>query len=92
MAATDWTWDSRKAAANLRKHGVLFETACHAVGDEFALSVKDDDPDGDRWRTLGMIGGVLLFVVHTYSADGDGGRIISARRATPAERRSYEQA
>ncbi len=89
MAAIDWTWDERKAAANLNKHGVLFETACDALDDEFALPVEDDHPDGDRWRTLGMTGGVLLFIVHTYS--GDGGRIISARRATPAERRSYEQ-
>lgn len=92
MPGISWTWDDAKATANFSKHGVLFETACIALDDALALQLEDDHPDGDRWRTLGMVGDVLLFVVHTFSDDGAGGRIISARRATAAERRSYERA
>jgi len=87
----EWTWDEGKAASNVRKHGVPFEVAADAVEDELALSLEDDHPDGDRWRTVGMAAGVLLFVVHTVNSDGTSGRVISARRATPAERRAYEQ-
>lgn len=90
MPKIEWAWDDAKAASNLQKHGVLFKTACAALDDPRALSVEDEHLDGDRWRTLGMIGGILLFIVHTLSDTGDGGRIISARRATPKERRIYE--
>ena len=47
----------------------------------------------DRWRGPGF---VILVVAHTVTEeDADGGsveiiRIISARRATPRERRRYE--
>ena len=50
-----------------------------------------------RWQTVGAVQGfVLLVVAHTVTEeDADGGsveiiRIISARRATPRERRRYE--
>ena len=84
-----WTWDPDKAAANRRKHGVSFELAVFAFEDPLQLSAPDPHEDGDRWRTLACVGAVCLFVVHTF--DGDGGRIISARRATRRERRAYEE-
>ncbi len=87
----EWTWDEGKAASNVQKHGVPFEMARDALDDELSLALEDDHSDGDRWRTIGMVHGVLLFVIHTFAEDGSGGRIISARRATPAERRSYER-
>ena len=56
-----------------------------------------DDEHGDweqRWITLGKAqSGQLLVVVHTYRDLGDNGvavRIISARPATPSERRDFE--
>jgi uncharacterized DUF497 family protein len=86
-----WTWDPIKAATNRRKHGVSFEVAAFVFGDPLILSQPDPHPDGDRWQSLGAVGGVVLFVVHTWPDDESDGRIISARRATPHERRNYEE-
>lgn len=89
-----WTWDENKARANLEKHGVAFETALQVFEDPSQLTELDPYPDEERWRTIGQPFPelpMLLFVVHTED-DGEGGRIISARRATPHERRAYEDA
>lgn len=92
-----WTWDPKKAARNKRPppegHGVSFELVEKALADPFAASQPDPHADGDRWNTLCQIGGVVLFVVHTWPDEEDGdevGRIISARKATSHERRAYE--
>jgi uncharacterized protein len=36
-------WDSRKASANLSKHGVKFDTAATAFGDPSSLTIPDPD-------------------------------------------------
>jgi uncharacterized DUF497 family protein len=90
-----WAWDPRKDAANRRKHGLSFDTAQLVFDDPFQLSRPDPHRDGNRWQTLGAIGRTVLFVVHTEpveppTAGEPVGRIISARKATPRERRAYE--
>jgi hypothetical protein len=57
--------------------------------DDLALTRSDDNPDEERFVTLGMdaLGRVLVV---TYTWHGDEIRLISARRATPSERRQYE--
>jgi uncharacterized DUF497 family protein len=87
----EWTWDDRKARANLAKHGVLFETAVLVFDDPYRISSPDSHADDDRWRTVGVVGLSTLFVVHTVIESDGSGRIISARRATPRERRHYEE-
>lgn len=88
----EWSWDEQKAAVNLAKHDVFFEIAVRVFDDPQQLSEPDPHPDGDRWRTIGMVNATTLFVVHTIiEADGTG-RIISARKATRLERRRYGQA
>ena len=91
-----WTWDPEKAAANLRDHRLSFETAVHVFDDPLHLSRPDSHPNGDRWQTVGLIGPVVVLVVHTWvDEDPTGGeqtgRIISARKATVGERRAYEE-
>jgi uncharacterized DUF497 family protein len=87
-----WTWDPRKDAANQAKHDLSFELAAEVFNDPFHLSAPDPHPDGDRWVTLGRVGLLTLFVVHTLlEPDMANGRIISARRATKHERRQYEE-
>jgi uncharacterized DUF497 family protein len=82
-------WDVEKAAANLKKHGVDFADAETALHDEMALTRPDDDPDEERFVTLGTDAlGRLLVVVYEWR--NDDWRLISARRATRAERRHYE--
>ena len=87
-----WIWNSEKAASNLVDHDVYFEIAAIALEDPLQLSVPDPHKDNDRWRTICMVGGATLFVVHTIPDDEGIGRIISARNATRTERRRYEQA
>jgi uncharacterized protein len=86
----DWTWDPRKAAANIAKHGVSFDAALLVFDDPFQFSQPDPHPDGERWRTIGVVNITTLFVVHTGMDEDGVERIISARKATPRERRLYE--
>ena len=85
-------WDRRKAATNLRKHGVSFEEASTVFRD--VLSVTGHDPDHsaseDRFITFGVSGGGRLLVISHTEAFGTM-RLISARRATRKERRLYEE-
>jgi uncharacterized protein len=88
-------WDPQKAAANQRKHKVSFEVACTVFGDPLAVTIPDDrhSKDEERWITLGQAGssGMLLVVCHVYrdGSDEEVIRIISARKATPKEKRQY---
>jgi len=45
-----------------------------------------------RWQTIGMVGQILLLVAHTVDEEDDGIRMISARKATRAERESMPAA
>ncbi len=85
-------WDSRKAAANLRKHGVSFEEAATVFRDTLSASAVDPDHSvGEvRYITFGVSAqGRLLVVAHTERDDTI--RIISARLATKEERKIYEE-
>jgi uncharacterized DUF497 family protein len=90
-----FTWDERKNQSNRQKHGISFETAVLAFDDAHQLSRQDRTVDGEpRWQTIGMVNGIhVLLVAHTVSENGDEEviRIISARKATPPERRVYAE-
>ncbi len=85
-------WDKKKARLNLKRHKVSFEEASTVFGDTLSRTI--DDPlhseDEDRYVIVGQsVQGRLLVVVHTIR--GDNIRIISARVATPTERKNYEE-
>lgn len=87
----EFEWDRRKAAANLKKHGVPFDEAVTAFYDP--LSATFDDPDHSvgerRFVTVGYSSrGRLLIVSHTERRNVI--RIINARRATAHERKQHE--
>jgi uncharacterized DUF497 family protein len=87
----EFDWDEAKNRRNLRKHGIDFETASLVFDDPYYVAVLDRIVDGEeRWQSIGMAGGIAVVVVaHTLSENLI--RIISARKATPQERRSYEE-
>lgn len=85
-------WDPEKAAANLRKHKVLFAEAASVFLDPLAITFSDPDHSDEEDREIPI--GVsskqrLLFVAHCER--GDRIRIINARRATRKERLQSEQ-
>jgi uncharacterized protein len=88
----NFRWDPTKAANNLRRHRVSFETARGVFDDPFALDEIDDRQDygEERSNILGMVEGRLLVV--TYTLRGGTTRIISARKAEPHEKRTYHEA
>lgn len=86
-------WDSEKAASNLRKHGVDFHEAGSVLDDPLATTFPDarHSVEEERYITIGAsVSGRILVVSHTER--GEAVRLISARRATPRERRFYEEA
>ena len=85
-------WDERKATANAKKHGVSFEEAKSVFVDKRAKLIDDPDhsDDEDRFVLLGLSGALrLLLVCHCYRSDGNVIRIISARKASAKESKSY---
>jgi hypothetical protein len=83
-------WDPGKADANRRKHGVDFADAVGVFEDPYALSRPDPFPAEERVATLGRdLLDRLIVVVWTWR--GEAIRLISARRATPRERRRYAE-
>lgn len=83
-------WDAAKASSNLRKHNVSFEQACEVFFDPFVRLVDAGDSGEARDAAIGLTDDwSMLFVVHVVR-DEDTIRIVSARTATPAERRDYE--
>ena len=91
----EFDWDPAKAASNLRKHQVSFELAATVFSDCLASTIPDENHSGfeERWITMGESqDGQLLVVSHTAAEDDDNRilvRIISARPATPRERRQF---
>ncbi len=86
----DVEWDSRKAASNIKKHGIDFADAATVLHDEMALTVPDDRSDEDRHVTIGADALDRILVV-VYTLRNSRPRLISARKAAPNERRQYEE-
>ncbi len=87
-----FAWDKAKAEENIRKHGVTFEEASTVFADENARLKHDPDHSQteDRFLLLGFSAKLrMLIVCHAYRENDEVIRIISARRATPNERRQY---
>jgi uncharacterized DUF497 family protein len=93
--ATIFEWDPAKASQNERKHDVTFDLAVRALSDPLALTDQVRIENGEhRWTALGCVTDFkVLAVVHTVEHVGDDEvvRIISARVASPRERRRYAE-
>ena len=87
-----FTWDTRKATANLRKHGVSFVEAATAFEDPLSITVPDPDHSVGEARFI-LIGRSrtqhLMVVAHVER--GATIRVISARPASRRERITYEE-
>jgi uncharacterized DUF497 family protein len=84
-------WDIKKAAVNIRNHGIEFSHAATVLDDPMAVTIEDTRHGEQRFVTIGAdILGRVLVAVYAYSGEEEI-RLISARRATLKERRIYEQ-
>ena len=87
----EFEWDREKAASNLKRHGVAFTEAVTIFGDPFEITIPDPDHSDDEFRFLsvGLSESKRLLVV-AYTERDQRTRMISAREASPKERREYE--
>jgi len=90
-------WDENKARDNLRKHKVSFEEAKTVFNDPFLISFPDEEHSGseERYISIGISSARdILLIIHTERGMAEEAliiRIISCRKATTSERRTYEE-
>jgi uncharacterized protein len=87
-----YEWDEDKARTNLRKHQVSFLEGATVFNDQFVATRPDPDHSlaEQRYIAIGRsVHGRILVVVFTER--GDKLRLISCRKATPRERKVYEE-
>ena len=92
MTSLRFEWDPGKATLNFKKHGVSFDEARTVFFDERARLIDDPDhSDGeDRFILLGLSSAMrVVLVCHCLRGEDQLIRIISARKATPRESKSY---
>jgi uncharacterized protein len=94
MSGKPYTYDPAKAAKNLRDHRVSFD-------DGFAVLIQDEallwqfldqrnDYGEDRWIVIGPLPGFVHTLLHiTWTERDENIHLISVRRVTSSERRSY---
>ncbi len=85
-----FSWDPRKAASNVRKHGVTFEEATTVFADPLAMLITDA-VHASRTLIIGESIRRRLLLTVFVEQDEEQIRLISARRATNHERRNYER-
>ncbi len=84
-------WDPNKAENNYKKHKIRFSDAEMVLFDPFALTLKEQVVAAEkRFVSIGSDAvGRVVVVVYSYHVDAI--RLISARKATPSERKQYEK-
>lgn len=86
----DAEWDEKKRLSNLAKHNVDFNRVASIFdGPVVAWPLQKRDYGEDRFAALGIVEGLIFYVVYTWR--GDRRRIISARRAGRRERERYHK-
>jgi uncharacterized DUF497 family protein len=92
MEDVEFEWDDGKASHNLKKHGVSFEEAATIFNDPMIATISDPDhaEDEERYVSIGIsVQGRLLVVIHVEREERI--RLISCRKATKTERKTYEK-
>jgi hypothetical protein len=91
MKNSEFEWDDEKAESNLKKHDVSFEEAATIFNDPKIATISDPDHSEDEERYVSIGKSFikrLLTVIHTYRKERI--RLISARKASKAEKKKYD--
>lgn len=94
MNELHFTWDPKKNEINKEKHAVSFEEAQTVFFDEAAMEFFDASHSGeeDRFLLLGQSFKLrTLMVCHCFREADQLIRLISARKATAKERKTYQR-
>ena len=88
IAGTLVEWDENKNQQNIKKDGISFQTAALVFADEERIEYLDKlhSQDEERYVVLGCVQEILYVV---YTMRDEYARLISARMATPYERKIY---
>jgi uncharacterized protein len=90
MDGNRFTWNERKRADNLHKHGVDFAIVERFQFDTAVITIDDRKDYGEvRYRAFGTIGGRLHVLI--FTARGAQTRLISLRRPNDKERENYAE-
>jgi uncharacterized protein len=85
-------WDPEKAKANLKNHKISFDEARTVFADPLFVIFADPDHSTDERRFIVMGESVKhRLLVVSYTERSTATRLISARKATRAERKNYEE-
>ena len=86
-----WGWNGiSESRPPISGNTALDSDAATVLHDDYAITIPEEGPDEGRFVTTGMDAlGRVLVVVYTWRENRV--RIISARAATPRERRQYER-
>ena len=85
-------WNTNKAISKQKKHGISFEESQTTFSDDNALLIDDPDhsEDEDRFILLGLSSrSKMLVVCHCYRENEEVIHIISARKASRKESKTY---
>jgi uncharacterized DUF497 family protein len=76
------------AKINIEKHGIDFHDAKHIFEDPYRIESQSHRNDEDRYTVIGEVNSNVLLVASVIR-EGNVYRLISARRASRNERKSY---
>jgi uncharacterized protein len=90
MTDDEFGWDDAKAASNLEKHKISFETARKVFADPDRIEDFDSDSsyEEDRYFCIGAVEFKVYYVIYTLPENGCTW-IISARPANKRETNGY---
>lgn len=83
-----FTWDQPKRQINIEKHGIDFQDAKHIFEDPYRIERQSYRNDEERYEVIGEVNSNVLLVAYVIR-EGNVYRLISARRASRNERKSY---
>lgn len=86
----EYEWDESKRQSNLKKHHADFQDVPLFEWDTALISEDRSEDYGEiRYRALGFMNNILMMLVFTMR--GERIRVISLRKATRQEIKSYER-
>lgn len=92
MVKIEFEWDEKKAQLNFEKHKVSFEESVTVFYDPLLATMPDPDhsEEEQRYITIGQsVKGRILIISYTERQNRT--RIISCRKATSWEKKTYEE-